>query len=64
MSLIAMEPFRMGLLTPARGDIGVNEHGQKFKLLISSEKLITLEPYKGKNRPVFFVFMGKLPGDE
>lgn len=64
MSLIAMEPFRMGLLTPSRGDIGVNEHGQKFKLLISSEKLITLQPYEGKNRAVFFVFMGKLPGDE
>jgi hypothetical protein len=59
-----MEPFRIGLLTPKCGDIGVNEHRQKFKLLISSEKLITLEPYEGKSKAVFFVFMGKLPGDE
>lgn len=64
MNLIAMEPFRIGLLTPKAGDIGLNEHGQKFKLLISSEKLITLSPYAGKSKASFFVFMGKLPGDE
>lgn len=64
MSLIAMEPFRISLLTPNRGDIGINEHGQKFKLLISSEKMITIEPYEGKRKPSFFIYTGKLPGDD
>lgn len=58
-----MEPFRIGMLTPGRGDIGINEHGQRFKILITSDKLITLQPYEGRNKPVFFIFMGKLPND-
>lgn len=64
MNLSAMEPFRIGLLNPTRGDIGINEHSQKFRLLISSEKLVTIEPYEGKKKPVFFIYTGKLPGEE
>lgn len=64
MDYIAVEPFRIAMLTPQPGDICKNEHGQKFKLKISSQKLITLEPYEGKQKASFFVYMGKLPDEE
>ena len=64
MDLIAIEPFRIAMLTPQPGDICKNEHSQKFKLIISSQKLVTLEPYEGKRKATFFVYMGKLPDGE
>lgn len=63
MNLMGLEPFRISMLTPRPGDIGLNEHGQKFKLMISSEKMITVEPYEGKKKPTFFVYTGKLPDE-
>ncbi len=64
MNLIAIEPFRITMLTPQPGDICKNEHGQKFKLKINSQKLVTLEPYEGKKKASFFVYMGKLLGED
>jgi hypothetical protein len=62
--MIAVEPFRLEMLTPIPGMIGINEHGQKFKVKISSRRLITLEPYEGSTREVFFVYMGEVPKQE
>jgi hypothetical protein len=59
--MIVVEPFRTEMLTPSKGMIGINEQGQKFKVMIASRRLITLEPYEGRVKESFFVYMGEIP---
>lgn len=59
--MILAEPFRFAPLNLEKGMIVVNEDCQKFKVRLNSSKVIALEPYEGKSKPVMFVFLGPLP---
>lgn len=58
--MIAVEPNRIAMLQPAKGDICLNEDGQKFKVMVATNKGLFLDTYEGKGKATFFAFTGNL----
>lgn len=58
--MIILELNRIAALTPKKGDIFVNEHGQKFRVNIATDKALFSEPYEGKKPATFFGYTGQL----
>jgi hypothetical protein len=59
--MIILEHERLALLTPQKGMIFANEHGQKFKVTQSTNKALFAEPYEGKGKATFFAYTGDIP---
>ena len=62
--MITVESHRTTPLALVKGQIVVNEDGQRFKVVRNLVQVITLEPYDGKKQPTFFCFMGTVPDEE
>jgi hypothetical protein len=59
--MIAIEPQRITALNYESGDILINEHGQKFKVIRNTKAIVIVEPFEGKRKASHFAYMGELP---
>lgn len=62
--MLTMESHRFTPLALVKGQIAINEDGQKFRVTYNLVQVVSLVPYDGKKQPTFFCYMGAIPNEE